>query len=101
EDMGEAHAAAVDPRRKRVDHIGFDEVETRLAGKMAQIVAPSRVIAVEADDRGALGKERLTQVGADEPRSTGDQGRPVFSVVHQATPSFRVFSCRSSTSRSA
>jgi len=59
-------AGAVEPARKLVDHVVLDQLEPAAVAVMPDILDPSGLKIVEANDPAALAEQPIAQVRADE-----------------------------------
>ena len=67
---------------QRVDDVGFDQLEPRLALEVAQVPKPAGLEVVDAEDAVAFGDQGVAQVGTDEPGAAGDENDPTSPIFH-------------------
>ena len=58
---------------QRVDDVGLDEVEARVALQMAKVAASAGVKVVEADHVRAVGEQGVAKMRPEEPGASGDE----------------------------
>ena len=80
--MRDLSPALREPPWQGLDDVMLDQLEASFGRQMANVVGPARVEIVHADDVRAFSKQAIAQVGADEPRSTGDE-RKLLTATSQ------------------
>ena len=92
EDLMEPGAPQAQARRQGMDDIGIDQLETRFALKVAQVLLAAGLKIVDRDHVGAVAQQGIAKVGAQETGATCYQDDFAFPILHEISP-FRRRSC--------